>query len=70
MHGKPSRTVGNVLHTVLYDAIFLPYGTACADVNCAGVTRAMYKKPIILEGSGETFMRSREHPADIDRQRL
>ena len=35
-HSKPSRTPGNVSHTVLYDAIFLPHWTACADFNYAG----------------------------------
>ena len=45
MHSKPTCTPGNVSHTVPYDAIFLPHGTACADFNCAGEARAMYGKP-------------------------
>ena len=51
-HSKPSRTPGNVSHTVLYDAIFLPHGTACADFNCAGEARATYRKPLTC---GKTF---------------
>ena len=72
MHSKPSRTPGNVSHTVLYDAILLPRGTACADFNCAGEARAIYRKT----PSGRFWslwkqplrIRTREHPVDIDRQ--
>ena len=59
MHSKPSRRPGSVSHTVMYDAIFLIHGTACADFNCAGEARAMYRKPPpqVLE---TTLMRTRE----------
>ena len=36
--------------------ICLPHGTACTDFNCAGETRAMYRKPLlsqVLEIKGE-----------------
>ena len=59
MHSKPSRTPGNVSHTVLYDAIFLPNGTACADLNCAGEARAMYKKPPLSQVLETTLMGTR-----------
>ena len=72
MHSKPSRTPGDVSHTVLYDAIFLPHWTARADLNCAGEARAIYRKtPFwqVLESVETTLiMRTREHPADIDPQ--
>ena len=68
MHSKPSRTPGNVSHTVLYDALFLPNETACADLNSAGEARAIWKKPPLSQVLETTLMRTREHPADIDRQ--
>ena len=72
MQSKPSRTPGNVSHTVLYDAIFLPHGTPCADFNSAGEARAIYRNtPFwqVLESVETTLIvRTREHPADIDPQ--
>ena len=69
MHSKPSRRPGSVSHTVMYDAIFLIHGTACADFNCADEARAMCWKPLFFsQVPATTFMRTREHPADIDRQ--
>ena len=48
-HSKPSRTPGNVSHTVLYDGILLPHRIACADFTCVRETRATYRKPLICE---------------------
>ena len=66
MHSKPSRTPGNVSHTVLYNAIFLPHGTAWAEFNCAGEARATYRKSLTCE---KTFTNENtRNPANIDRQ--
>ena len=48
-HSKASRTPLTVSPTVLYDAILLPHGTACAEFNCTGETRATYRKPQTCE---------------------
>ena len=58
-HSKPSRTPGNVSHTVLYDAIFLPRGTACTDFNSADEARATYRKPLFSRSSTFTIENTR-----------
>ena len=58
-HNKPSRTPGNVSHTVLYDAIFLPRGTACTDFNSADEARATYRKPLFSRSSTFTIENTR-----------
>ena len=68
MHSKPSRTPGNVSHTVLYDAVFLPHGTACSNFNCAGEARATHRKHYYILAVQLLRIRTREHPVDIDRQ--
>ena len=71
MHSKPSRTLGNVSYAVLRDAMFLPHETVCADFNCEGEARAMYRKTPFSQVLWRPpfIMRTREHPpADIDRQ--
>ena len=61
---KPSRTPGYVSHTVLYDAIFLPQGTACPDFNCAGEARATHRKPYYFLAVQPSRMRTREYPVE------
>ena len=46
-----------VSHTVLYDAIFLPHGAACADSNCAGEARATCRKPLSFLGEARATYR-------------
>ena len=50
------RTPGNVSHTVLYDAIFLLHGTACADFDRAGEACAMHKNPPFSQVNGDDIV--------------
>ena len=55
MHSKPSRTPGNVSHTVLYDAIFLPHGTVARTLTARTKPARRIGNPYFLAGSGDNI---------------